>query len=148
MFNKATVVILVLAVSMTAWAWNSTIDSPQLGFPKQVTKEHIDEVLSFLTTNTVFKGGEFFTEHTHCDYAAPMSVVTDLIKLLSTRGQLPVTISFTRLKSDVTFRIYQSGNDAIALAINLNCKDPEWQKLKIVVEQTAAQLQSEGAPSN
>jgi len=146
---KATQVLLVITIlccPIAALAWHSTIHSPEVGFPDGVSQEDMSEVISFLTAKGMFKRGEFFNEDTHAYYAAPTSVLSDAIKLFTTKGRLRVTVCFARMKKpDISFQTYQSKPGEIRITVNLDFKDIEIEKLTIAVEQPPGSYSSGSA---
>jgi hypothetical protein len=136
---KATQILLVLTIlccPIAALALSSSISGPEVGFPDGVNQEDMSEVISFLTAKAEFKHGEFFNEHTHSYYAAPTPVLSEIIKLLATKGRLRVTVCFARMKKpDISFQMHQSTSRDIRITVNLDFKDLDLKKLTIAVEQ-------------
>ena len=115
---------------------SSTIHGPQIGFPEGVPAKQADSVLKFLAEKSEFKNGMFINEYTQCSFAGPTSVITDLVKVLSSQGQLSVTIGFAHMKDkDIAFTTSQRDNKAISLVVNLDYKDIALDKLTMTVEQ-------------
>jgi hypothetical protein len=139
MIMKATQVLLVITIiccPIAALADSSSISGPEIGFPDGVNQEDIIEVISFLNAKAEFKHGEFFNEHTFSCYAAPTPVLSEVIKLLATKGRLHVTVCFARLKKpDISFTTYQRTSQDFRIAVNLDFTDVDLEKLTIAVEQ-------------
>jgi hypothetical protein len=110
----------------TALALSMAVSGPQVAFPAGVRQEQREQVLDFLNTNADFKSGKFINEHTWCSYAASAEVITELIGILASEGQLAVTVRFARMKDmDIAFRTYQTANEDISLTVNIDYRSLE-----------------------
>ena len=118
-------VAMVLMLPLTLLGWGGPVMGPELGFPKDASKETIEKVLNYLRTQVNFIDGSFINEFTSQKYAASAKKLGGLIELLHASG-FEVQVTFADLKNDrAAFILAQNGHDdaKVSIAINTTRKD-------------------------